>query len=224
MTTTLASPWYTNEVFVAALGVLATIGVGFLGAWAAKTANYPKLQLDYFISLNKELLSSSAANSSVSVTHNGAALSNPRIVVVRLDNAGRRDIIASMFHNGAPIELDLGKPILELLSVNSAPAGTHGPTAVATGSTIKVDPSHIRRKQKVSFSVLLNEEPSGIIARHHMVNVDVEPSGSISKRKLAILIFVALIMAAGLIFLIGTAAVATLPNSFIDWVQKQPWA
>lgn len=223
MTTTLASAWYTNEVFVAALGVLATLGVGFLGAWAAKTANYPKLQLDYFISLNKELLSSTAANSSVSVTHGGVALSNPRLVVVRLDNVGRHDIVANMFHNSAPIELDLGKPILELLSVNSTPAGTHSPTAVATGSTIKVDPSHIRRKQKISFSVLLNEEPTSVIARHHMINVDVEPTGPISKRKVVILVSVALLIAVGLTFIIGSISVTMLPNSFIDWLQEQPW-
>lgn len=220
---TIAGAWYTNEVFVAALGVLATLGVGFLGAWAAKTANYPKLQLGYSISLNKELLSSTAANSSVSVTHGGVTLPNPRIVVVRLDNVGRRDIVSSMFHNSAPIELDLGKPILELIGVSSTPAGMHSPAVVASGSVINVEPSHIRRKQRITFSVLLNDEPVDIIARHHMINVDVEPNGSLSRGTWFTLSLVFASIAVGLIFLIGCLAVMVMPNPFIDWLQSEPW-
>ncbi|MEU5298636.1 hypothetical protein [Streptomyces umbrinus] len=89
------------------------------------------------------------------VRRNGNALTDPHVLEIQLLNRGRRDITSSHFDAGQPIRLDVGLPIIELLTTTSEPTSLHPPTTVIDGTALKIGPSLLARRQTVTFAVLV---------------------------------------------------------------------
>lgn len=213
---TLAAELVSTILTVAGLVVAA--GAAVLAAWATLKANNPKLRLGYRLHSSAELLADHGS-SGLSVTHNGTALASPHVASVQIINQGRRDIVGAMFHNGDPVELDLGEPILALLGSESSPSSAHVPPATVSGSRLLVAAAHVRQRQKVTYTVLLDGPVASVSARHSLINVDVREAGSDDRlgwmRWLIVITLAALLLA-----LVGVAFTMILPNAWVAWLQE----
>ncbi|MER5780192.1 hypothetical protein ABT104_00475 [Streptomyces mobaraensis] len=212
----LAEGWYTNGLLWTIVGVAVSLRVGVLACWATLKAANPKLRLVYRLNLATKLLGHHDS-SGLHVMHNGEALANPHVAEVLVANVGRRDIVASMFHGNTPLTLDLGEPILTLLATKSHPTGTLAPPMVITDTKLGVQPSHIVRGQKVTYTLLLDGPVSDVVAIPSLVNVDLRKTdSSISNFMISIL------LAAGLLIAITVGCIVCIqifPPDAIDWMQ-----
>ncbi|GAA3500178.1 hypothetical protein GCM10019016_072830 [Streptomyces prasinosporus] len=199
------------------VGLVVTAGGAVLAAWAALKANNPKLRLGYRLHSSAELLADHGS-SGLSVTHNGTALTSPHVASVQIVNQGRRDIVSAMFHNGDPVEFDLGEPILALLGTESSPSSSHAPSATVSGSKLLVPPSHVRRKQRITYTVLLDGPVAGLGTRHSLVNVDVREAGSDDKLGCTGWLIFGVLTALA-VTLVGIAFTMILPNAWVAWLQ-----
>ncbi|MGW6456999.1 hypothetical protein ACWF94_13940 [Streptomyces sp. NPDC055078] len=217
---TLAGEWYSNSILWTIVGIGVTLGVGVLAAWAALKANNPKLRLGYRISSTTKLLANHAsAGSGLAVTHNGVALTAPHVADVQLVNEGRRDIVSAMFHNGTPVELDLGEPILALLDSKSSLASVPPPAASTAGNKVVIAPAYLRRAQRVTYSVLLDGPVTDVSLVAQMVNVDVRKSSADSGAT-ALTWMVGCVIA--LLMLLGALlASVLLPIEFIEGLKER---
>lgn len=165
-----SAEWYAKEVTWMAVGVVATLAVGLLTAWATRNASLRRCRVTYEVVSNSLLLPSDHSGN-VSVSHQGVRLGEPRAVTIYLRNAGRRDITSDQFHGGRPIAFDFGRPVLELLSVQSS-ASSYPLDVELEGSAFLVRPSFIRRKKGAAVTVLLDGgfETDDLTVRHEMVN------------------------------------------------------
>ncbi|MGX1910347.1 hypothetical protein ACWIID_16015 [Streptomyces phaeochromogenes] len=214
--TTLASDLVST--ILTAVGLIVTAGGAVLAAWAALKSNNPKLRLGYRLHSSAELLANHGS-SGLSVTHNGVTLTSPHVASIQIINQGRRDIVSEMFHNADPVEFELGEPILALLNSESSPNTAHTPAARVSGSKLLFPASHLRRRQKVTYTVLLHGPVGGLTAMHSLVNVDVRDAGSGDKFG-ARRWFLIAALAGALLFIIGSIYVMVLPNGYVAWLQE----
>lgn len=151
----LAGEWYENGTFWTAMAIPMMLLVGLLAVWATLRANNPKLRLGYELAATTDLLGH-AGGSSLTVTHNGWALSAPHTALIVIANEGRRDIVGSMFHNGDPLIFKLDRPALGVLDVQSDHQTAPTPTvSVNPSGEVVVAAAHLPRKQRVRISVVL---------------------------------------------------------------------
>lgn len=199
-------------------GLVVTAGAAILAAWAALKANNPKLRLGYRLHSSAELLANHGS-SGLSVTHNGTVLTSPHVASVQMINQGRRDIVSTMFHNGDPVEFDLGEPILALLGAESSPSSSNVPPATVSGSKLLVPAAHVRQRQKVTYTVLLDGPVTGVSVSHSLINFEVQEASSEGKLgSLGWLIIV--VLAVLLVTLVGVTFTMILPNAWVAWLQE----
>ncbi|MFF3326421.1 hypothetical protein [Streptomyces sp. NPDC002889] len=171
MLVTAAAPFYESGTFWAAAAVFATLGVGVGAMWATLRANNPKRRLAYWMGSTR--LVASDHLDSLEIRRHGTFLSEPRVVRVQLVNTGRRDISSAAFDRDLPIVMDLGIPILELLGTESHPPISAAPEAAAQGTTLRIGPGRLGRKESVTYLVLVDGRPE-YSCQHTLVDVDVK--------------------------------------------------
>ncbi|MET9964452.1 hypothetical protein ABZZ80_00625 [Streptomyces sp. NPDC006356] len=177
----LAGSWYESGTFwTIAIGALATLLGGAVGAWLTNRYSNPKRELHYAWLKNVSLLHTDAGNPNpLSVHHGASVLANPRIVDVLLRNSGKQPITASSFHGGNSIELDLDATIIDVLTVKSMPSTTMAPNYTHSGSVLSVPPSLLVGGQAVTFSVVVDGPAENLALRSPLSDVDpVERSGA----------------------------------------------
>ncbi|MFF5004647.1 hypothetical protein ACFY3G_17660 [Streptomyces phaeochromogenes] len=205
-----------RETIMTLVGIAVTLGVGLLAVWATMRAQNPKLRLGYRLQSSAELLANHGSNG-LSVTHNGTTLTSPHIASIQIVNQGRRDIVGPMFSSN--VEFELGENILALLSSKSSPSTAHTPVATVSGSKLLLPPSHLRKKQAVTYTVLLDGPVSGLTATESLVDVDVKNAGSgddLGFKGWALITLVSAIV----FLLIGSAATMMFPNDYVAWLQE----
>ncbi|MEU2184739.1 hypothetical protein [Streptomyces thermolilacinus] len=207
-----SAEWYAKEVTWMVVGVVATLAVGLLTAWAAMNASLRRCRTTYEVVSNSLLPSDPSAN--VSVSHQGVRLGAPRAVTIYLRNAGRRDITSDQFHGGRPIAFDFGRAVLELPSVQSS-ASSYPIDVELEGNAFLVKPSFVRRKKGAAVTVLLDGgfATDDLAVRHVMVNGRVDPVDNLRNGAVEQLKAVALFIGATVA---GLLALVTFVSSFTD--------
>ncbi|MFD7280343.1 hypothetical protein ACFV80_25620 [Streptomyces sp. NPDC059862] len=171
----LAGEWWQSGTFWAAAAVIVT-GVAAIGAvWATLRAANPKRRLLYRVYSCTPLLNPTASvpGGTLTVMHGTNALAIPWVVEIQLINAGRRDIVASMFHNGDSIVLDLGVPIVALLRTATSSRTQRPPAAEVDGGVLTVPPCLLVKRHTVTFSVLVDGADPQLECLAPLTDIDV---------------------------------------------------
>lgn len=177
----LADSWKDPSVLVAVASVLATVIIGVVAAIVAKRAALPKRQLGFFLSKSAQLLTPSAglANGRLVITYDGNVLADPYIAEIKMLNDTGRDIPSSLFDSGAPIVMDLGVPIVELIEATwedwkdgSGPVRVT-PQVTVDGTTLTIQPTLIAAHLMTTFTLLVEGAPTFDL-RAPLVDVDVD--------------------------------------------------
>ncbi|MDO0912108.1 hypothetical protein QQM39_15020 [Streptomyces sp. DT2A-34] len=206
-----------SQTIMTLVGIAVTLGVGLLTVWATLRAQKnPKLRLGYRLQSSAELLANHGS-SGLSVTHNGVILTSPHVAAVQVINQGRQDIESGMFSGS--IEFELGEPILALLSSESSPSTTQVPAATVSGSKLLLPPSHLRKQQEVTYTLLLDGPVTGLTATESLINVDVKNAGSGDNLGVKGWVLVALVSLVAFFF-IGSVSAMMLPNDYVAWLQE----
>lgn len=116
----------------------------------------PKRRLLYSMPTITPLLDDShGVQSALEVRRNGQLLTRPQLLVVRVTARGRHDITAADFE-GAPLGLDVGESILDLLAATSSPRDSPVPLIGIDGRNVHIGPSLLHRNQTVTISLLID--------------------------------------------------------------------
>jgi hypothetical protein len=151
--------------WVTATGAIISLGIGLLTAWIAlKSA--PKRRLFYGMSDPVALLTPEGAKQGLEVRRRNQPLSDPRLVDVTLQSSGRQSIDSAMFDQGRPLVLHFGVPIIEVLKADSSPPEQAIPDYQQSGSTLEVGPGVLAARQRITFSVLVDGQPSFNLVSH----------------------------------------------------------
>lgn len=169
---TLAGQWWQNvDLWAIVVSAVVAVVLGWLSAWATLRAANPKRRFNWWVGADTPLIASRHGNSgAITVTAADTRLTEPRIVEFAVANTGRRDITASMFHDGEPLVFDLGGSIITLLGAESHPEGSRNPELNFPGgdlATFELLPSHIAQGQISMFTFLVdgNDGPPRCLRR-----------------------------------------------------------
>ncbi|MEU7135542.1 hypothetical protein [Streptomyces sp. NPDC046261] len=172
--TLIAAEWYESGSFYTfVVGSLLTVAVGVLAAWAALRAANPRCRLFYAMTTDQRLLNDAeAVRNRLVVSYEGEDLHDPHLVQLQLVSDGSRDILDQQFADAEPFVLDVSATVVAVLDVESRPAALRRPRLDVDGTTLRMRPGHLSRKQEISVSLLVNGEPK-LEVEHSLVNVDV---------------------------------------------------
>ena len=169
----LAAAWYESEVYwKIAVGAAATIGVGAATVWATLRAAYPKRRLTYLLRKNtpRHMF---RRQRRLPVQYDGTTLANPRVVELEIVNTGRSDIVDSDFHDEKPIIFRFGVDVVGIVGEDSEPRTRAMPSGHCNGQTFEIRPSLIARRQRASFSLLVDgTRRLHLVPEHSLINVD----------------------------------------------------
>lgn len=151
---TLAGEWWESPTLWTSLGLV----VALFAAWATLHAAHPKRRLIYRVISDTPLLNPTAhlPGGQLSVVHGNRTLAEPRLVEAQLINAGRRDIVASWFHNAEPIELTLEVPIIALLEVETTSRTQRAPQAAIDAQKLTLPPCLLPKGVAITFALLVD--------------------------------------------------------------------
>jgi hypothetical protein len=166
-----------SDIVLPAAGILVALLVGILGAWVAYAVGFPQRRLFYGLPVVTPLLATQqGVAGDVELRHRGTVLSHPYVLEVQLIARGRKDIPSSSFDSGKPIRIDVGARIVEVLQSTSVPDSIAPPRLVTDGTEIKVGPSLIGKRQKISIALLADGEHPHLTFQGSLENVTVRPS------------------------------------------------
>jgi hypothetical protein len=180
-----SSPFYTSGTFwagaavaVAVVALVVPIVLWFLGS--------PRRLLVYSVVSDTALLTSGAREQvglDLQVTLRGQVLDDPHVVQLQVESRSRRDIRGTDFENGMPLKLDLGTPILNLVTVDTG--GSEMPDIkVQTESTmVSIGPGLIKKGQIISVGLLTdspvlltcpNPQIADVVVRQRRPDLDLD--------------------------------------------------
>lgn len=164
-TSMLASgPWYDSGTLWAAASAL----MGLLGAIAVLVTwliGTPRRILICNIPASTSLLTAPShrlglATSGLEVTYRGKALSDPYLVVLKVESRSRRDIRSRDFDQGKPLIFDIGAPIRAVVGGWGAIGSRIEEVLKIDGSQIKLEPVLIRRGKVLHLNLLAEGSPN----------------------------------------------------------------
>jgi hypothetical protein len=196
----IAGKWYESAAFWSAAGATATLVAGFAAAIVALVVAFPRRRLIYGTPIIASLLTSaSSSRGDLELRHRGTAVTEPYVVDVEIISRSRRDITREDYDNQEPIRLDIGTRILELLKATSEPRSLYPPTATVDGSAINIGPSLIGKRQKITYTILVDGRPPGVNLKHSVNGLQVlrqlddKPRRRISRGQIVAVIFLEII-------------------------------
>lgn len=187
-----ATFWAT--VAAASVAIPSTVAI----MWVTVRVGRPKRRLLYRMLVSAPLISADQhLRHGLEVRRDGRLLTDPHIVSIELSNQGRVDIARSAFDGAEPLRLDVGAPIIDVLSSATTPADRAIPSARADRNMLKIGPGLIASRQKVVYSLLLDGATPGVTcAAPELIDTDVrrqdpdsDPSGSAHAMAIISLIF-----------------------------------
>ncbi|MER5363096.1 hypothetical protein [Streptomyces sp. NPDC002785] len=162
----LAEGWADPAILVAIASVIATVITGIVAAVVTLRTALPKRRLGFYVNKLAQLMSPSTGLSDgrLVVAYDGNVLVNPYIVEIQMLNQTGKDIPANLFDSGAPIVLDLGVPIIELIETawedwNDGTPVRHTPQATPGQSNLTMEPTLIPGHLMTTFTLLVEGEP-----------------------------------------------------------------
>ncbi|MCX4609371.1 hypothetical protein [Streptomyces mirabilis] len=164
-------PFWRSEIFWAAASVV----VAVIAIYASKRIAYPRRRLIYaftsspLIQQHQRGLSTNVLEVSVG----GRRLNDPRLVFLRLESRGSRDISSGQFDNGTPIEVELGLPIAEIVSLDCEPPHAHGPAITLHDRVLRIGPGRLGAGETVQYTLLVEGAPPHYRLRHQLIDVQV---------------------------------------------------
>ena len=171
MTVAAESFYVSGGFWVAVAGVVVAV-VAVVVTWRVA---YPKRRLVYGMPVVTRLLNvaTGGVRPVLEVRHGDRVLSDPYVLEVTLINEGRRDIPSDAFDRARPLVLDLGVPIVELLEITTSP-GHAVPVVEQYETGLRIGPDLIARRQKLAFSLLVDEPPGKLkCPPPHPIDIDV---------------------------------------------------
>ncbi|MGW0188198.1 hypothetical protein ACWDV7_20835 [Streptomyces sp. NPDC003362] len=171
-----SGPFWFSGTFWAAAGVVVGAGVGAAGVYATRRAAFPKRRLVYSFS-SSSLVQRHQRNVSANVLHirlGERELHNPRLVSLRLENTGRRDISSAQFDQGDPLRIVLGLPVVELVSIAAEPPGALG--LIPSGwddHGMSIRPGRLGAGEAITYTLLVDGDPSFYRLTHALIDVKV---------------------------------------------------
>jgi hypothetical protein len=172
-----SGPWYTSSTFYSVAGLIAVIVIGFVTIFVMVITTSTKRQITYHLAEDTPLLVDSDALPQTGikvVRDDGRPLANPRVVAVRMESRGVKDIAASEFDGNSPLVIDLGIEIVELLAVHADPEIDQKDIAIAK-TRLLIGPCTIRKRQDMTFGFLADggkptlshkDAPLDVVLRH----------------------------------------------------------
>jgi hypothetical protein len=165
-----ASFWVS--AFGAVAGVLGTIAIVLVTIWIGR----PRRRLLYWMPVSTPLLNAGQdVRRKLEVRCGGKTLSDPRVLEIGLFNQGRLDIPTTAFNAHEPLLLDVGAPIIEVLSSATVPANRVEPAVHVDGTTLRIGPSLIPKRQTFTVSILVDGPALLRCVKPQLVDVDVDP-------------------------------------------------
>jgi hypothetical protein len=171
------SHWYTSGIFYAAASLIALLVIGALTVWATLHAGSTKRRLTYRLADDTPLLArtTALAEGDLEILYQGQRLDQPRVVSVRLESRGRRDIGSDDFDERRPLAIDLGVTIVKRLATEPAPDIPESAIRVE-GTRLMLGPCLIRKRQVMSFAFLIDGGQPRLSHQDYLLNVDVRES------------------------------------------------
>ncbi|WP_328925585.1 hypothetical protein OG429_13625 [Streptomyces sp. NBC_00190] len=176
--------WESGSWWQLAVTITASLAVGALAAWATIRANNPKREVNWWVQSNTPLMGEQFAGGNLSVHFVGVPVANPRIVELVIQNGGRRDITAGMFHNGEAIQFDFEADVCTVLDLTTSPTGSVPPRTNTAGWTVtanetsgeswlEIKPCLLRRGQLVTVTLLIDGDEKPVrCTRFPLVDVE----------------------------------------------------
>ncbi|MFE7114121.1 hypothetical protein ACFU99_01685 [Streptomyces sp. NPDC057654] len=170
-------PLWSSETFWAAAGVAVGAGIGAAGVYATRRAAFPKRRLMYSFS-SSSLVQRHQRNISANVLHirlGERELHNPRLVNLRLENTGRRDISSAQFDQDEPLRIVLGLPVVELVSMAAEPPAAVG--LIFDGLDdhgMSICPGRLGAGEAITYTLLVDGDPSFCRLAHALIDVNVK--------------------------------------------------
>lgn len=180
----LAGEWYTSGTLWAAGAVVVALLVGILTVVVTYMVGFPKRRLLYGVPVATPLLTTpdGVLRGELELRHRGELLTEPHVVELKLLSKGRKDIPSTAYDGGAPIRLDVGARIIEILQTSSTPSTLAPPRVAVDGTALAIGPSLLGRHQGISFTLLVEGSPC-LTLESSLVDVDVkEASNALAER------------------------------------------
>lgn len=168
-----ASAWYDSAPLWGAAGLAGVLIVGFATVFVTYRVGATKRQLTYSMIEDTKLLGGvgSTTASDLKVLFSDQPVRNPHVVRVRLASRGRKDIRSEDFDQSRPLVLDVGADIVAQISAQSAPEPL--PKLIVDGTSIKLGPDLIRKRQTVTITVLTDGASSHLTLNSPLIDVGV---------------------------------------------------
>lgn len=156
--------------------VVATLVAGVVGAWAVYAVGLPRRRLLYGLTMVASVLPGGheMLGDLKLRRDDGTVLDHPKLLRVQLLGRGSRDVPSSSFDSGKPIEMDVAVPIVTVIQVTSEPKSLLAPKTDFDGTILKVGPSLIGKKQRVTFTLLVDGENPELSCHAALENVKVQ--------------------------------------------------
>ncbi|MFD6818963.1 hypothetical protein ACFWC5_01185 [Streptomyces sp. NPDC060085] len=167
----LAGQWWQSvDVWAIVVSSLVALLVGWLGAWATLRAGNQKRQIGWWVEANTSLFALpqySGGSGPLTVNLGNTRVEKPRIIELVIANLGKRDVPATMFHDGAPLKFSFGAPVLLILEYKAKLGNDlsqsldtyadHGamPTGPLVGG-LQLKPTLLRAGQVITVTVLVD--------------------------------------------------------------------
>lgn len=191
--------WYTSGLFYAAAGLVAAVVIGAVTVWATLFVGSIKRRITYSLAEDTPLLArtSALAEGDLDVIYQGHRATSPRVVSVRVDIRGRRDISSGDFDEGRPLAISLGDGTKIVKRLGTATEPEMPESAFGVDATrLLIGPCLIRKRQVMWFWFLVDGGRPTLGHENYLLNVDVrEVAGAAHSRPPAV---VAVLSALGL--------------------------
>lgn len=163
----------TSQIVLPAVGVLATILVGLVTVWVTYAVGFPRRRLLYGLPVVTPVLSvARSGGDDLQITFKDTPLDKPHVVRVHLVGQGRKDIPSTAFDSGNPLHLDINANIVKVLQITSN-GQQPVPKIAVDGSTLRIGPSLIGKRQRIEITLLVDGENPHLICQSYLENVDV---------------------------------------------------
>lgn len=192
---------------LAAAALLATVA----GCWFAWRALLPsRREISITMQPPAALLArESSSVQDVQVAVDGETITQPTIARLEITNRGRHDITSANFHDGRPLRIDLGVPVVRVLEVTAAPLRGDLLRTEIDGTTLKIGPGLLSSGQQLLVQLLVSGTPQSSsgqsFLKHELVDVEVDVRSATERPKFMVPATRAALLAiplAGLLFLV----------------------
>ena len=175
-----SGPWYSSITLWTALGSIFAFGLLSFAAWAAWSSYIAGRRQLLSYAVNVQSLLPLAPDGDLDITYRGTPVESPSLVQLRIVNQSRRDIPSTAFDSGKPLVIDLGVPIVAVLSHNRHLLGTH--TAPEGRTDIAIGPVLIPRGHLLTLALLVSGDQLNFACDSPLIGVDIvqEPSFKLS--------------------------------------------